>query len=235
MSVSEIDPAFGAGVATPVDQSAAAPRPVVEPLEMSWAGKRAFDLVFGTVLLALFTPLMLLVAFAVFFDTGGPIFFRQARVGRHGRTFMVFKFRSMTTDAEEQLSRSSELLGHYLAGDYKICHICDPRVTRIGKFLRRTSLDELPQLFNVLAGDMSLVGPRPVRPDELERYEDRRSFYLRLRPGMTGIWQISGRCTIKFPRRAELDEQYARRCSFGSDLAILARTPWAVVKGRGAN
>ena len=237
MSVSEIDPTFNA-VLPPAEAAFAGAAPglleVVQP-SITWTGKRAFDLVFGSLMLVASAPLMLVVAFAVFFDTGGPIFFRQERVGRHGRNFLVFKFRSMIADAESRLLESEELFGHYLAGDFKISHIDDPRVTRIGKFLRRTSLDELPQLLNVLTGDMSLVGPRPVRPDELERYKHRRSVYLSLRPGMTGIWQISGRCTIKFPRRAELDEQYAERCSLPTDLKILLRTPWAVVRGMGAN
>ena len=143
----------------------------------------------------------------------------------------MLKFRTMQPDAEHQLRSNGELLERFTASDHKIPSRLDPRVTLTGRFLRRSSIDEIPQLFNVLAGDMSLVGPRPVERTQLAQYGELRPYYLSMRPGLTGLWQVRGRNRIKFPARAKVDEHYARNCSFLLDVGILVRTPVAVLRG----
>ncbi|MDQ4131956.1 MAG: sugar transferase [Actinomycetota bacterium] len=200
----------------------------------AWRGKRLFDLAVSMVLLLLSVPVFLVVAAAVALTSPGPVFFRQRRVGFAGTEFEILKFRTMHVGAEEVLAEDAELLRHYLDGDHKIpCHL-DPRVTAVGRFLRLSSLDELPQLVNVMRGEMSLIGPRPVRPDELPEYRQVPFAYLAVRPGLTGLWQVSGRSQIAFPLRAEIDAEYYRRCSLLTDVAILARTAVAVLACRGA-
>jgi exopolysaccharide production protein ExoY len=201
-----------------------------------WRGKRALDVTVTAVLIVLFLPVFLVVALAVKASSPGPVLFRQRRVGRGGREFLIFKFRTMDTDAELKLRTDEELHRRFLAGDHKLPSRTDPRVTRVGRLLRRSSLDELPQLLNVLAGDMSLVGPRPVVHPELVRdYEGFESSYLSLRPGLTGLWQVSGRSTVGFPERAHLDERYRASCGPWTDAKILLRTPLVVVTGLGAD
>jgi lipopolysaccharide/colanic/teichoic acid biosynthesis glycosyltransferase len=195
--------------------------------------KRGLDVVLSLVALLLTIPVWLIVAVLVRVTSRGPVFFRQSRVGRQGRMFTVFKFRSMCSDAEARL-KDPGVYDTYVATGYKLPVAEEFRVTRVGQFLRRSSLDELPQLFNVLRGDMSLVGPRPVVPAELESYGDLVDCYLRVRPGISGLWQVSGRSHIRFPERAELDNDYFKGRSLRADLAILARTPGAVLRGDGA-
>lgn len=212
---------------------------VVEPVQMPpppvhyHRAKRALDVVCSLILLVVTLPVMVAAALLVLATSRGPVLFRQSRVGRHGRPFTVLKFRSMCADAESQL-RASGLYDAYVAAGYKLPVARDWRVTRVGRFLRKTSIDELPQLFNVLRGDMSLVGPRPVVPAELAGYGDLVDCYLRVRPGITGIWQVSGRSHIQFPQRAHLDQEYASSRSLRLDLAILLRTPRAVFRRHGA-
>ena len=207
--------------------------PVVHP---GWRGKRALDIVASVLLILVFLPVLLLVALAVKATSPGPVLFRQRRVGRGGRDFLILKFRTMDSDAERRLRTDEELHRRFLAGDHKLPSRTDPRVTSIGGLLRRSSLDELPQLFNVLAGDMSLVGPRPVVHTELVRdYDGFESSYLSLRPGLTGLWQVSGRSTVAFPERAHLDERYMASCGPWTDAKILLRTPLVVVTGLGAD
>jgi lipopolysaccharide/colanic/teichoic acid biosynthesis glycosyltransferase len=179
-------------------------------------------------------PVLLLVALAVKLSSRGPVMFRQGRVGHGGRQFTIRKLRTMQANAEAALVLEPRLLEIYVDQDHKIPVRLDPRVTRVGRWLRKTSLDELPQLLNVVRGDMSLVGPRPVRPSELPCYGELLPAYLSVRPGLTGLWQVSGRSEVKFPRRAELDADYSLRCSARLDLAILMATPGAVLRGRGA-
>lgn len=196
-------------------------------------GKRALDVTVSLVGLSLTLPVWLVVAIMVRRTSPGPVLFRQPRVGRDGRAFTVLKFRSMCIDAEARL-RHLGLYETYVATGYKLPLADECRVTRVGRFLRKTSLDELPQLLNVLRGDMSLVGPRPVVPAELSSYGDLVHCYLAVRPGITGIWQVSGRSHVRFPERAHLDHHYFHRRSLRLDLAILARTPLAVLRGDGA-
>lgn len=199
---------------------------------VAWAGKRALDIVVSLLLLVLLAPLFVALAVAVLLSSPGGALFRQERVGQGGRRFVMLKFRTMTTGSEEVLAATPALLGQFSA-DFKIPNRSDPRVTRLGKSLRQSSLDELPQLLNVLKGDMSLVGPRPVQPAQLSAYGEHQDAYVALRPGLTGLWQVSGRNSIHFPERAEIDAEYRRRCGPGLDLRILVATPIAVLTRRG--
>lgn len=197
------------------------------------ATKRAFDVAGSLAVLLVTLPLWLTVAILVRSTSRGPVLFRQARVGRDGRSFTVLKFRSMCTDAEARLKEGG-LYDTYVATGYKLPVAHEFRVTRVGRVIRKTSLDELPQLVNVLLGHMSLVGPRPVVPCELDSYGELAHCYLGVRPGITGMWQVNGRSDVVFPERAHLDRDYFHRRSLRLDLAILARTPAAVVRGNGA-
>ena len=193
--------------------------------------KSAFDRTVGGLLLVLLSPLLLAIALVVRLTSRGPAFFRQTRVGVDGRTFTMIKFRSMMVGAEAQqaslkaLSDGNEVL-------FKMRR--DPRVTRIGGWLRRFSLDELPQLINVVRGDMSLVGPRPPLPEEVAGYSDDATRRLRVRPGVTGLWQVSGRSDLSWEESLRLDLRYADNWSLAMDLQILWRTVRAVVRGTGA-
>jgi exopolysaccharide biosynthesis polyprenyl glycosylphosphotransferase len=198
------------------------------------AVKQAVDLVGATVGLVVAAPLMAVVALAVKLDSPGPVFFRQERVGTGGRRFGVFKFRTMVNGASDAAHR--ELVSRMLAGDeketaragkgstrvYKL--LGDERVTRVGRLLRRTSVDELPQLFNVLRGEMSLVGPRPPIPYEIEAYAHWQYDRLEVRPGITGLWQVSGRNLLTYGQMCELDVEYVRNWSLWLDLMILLKT-----------
>jgi exopolysaccharide production protein ExoY len=200
-----------------------------------WRGKRCFDVVVSLVLIVLLAPVMLLAMVAVRLTSPGPVFFRQSRVGRGGKDFWILKFRTMLEDAEERLLADQDLYGRYLEGSHKLpCHL-DPRLTKVGRFFRVWSIDELPQLFNVLAGDMSLVGPRPVRRSELADYGNHLDSYLSVKPGLTGLWQVSGRSRIHFPARAELDARYRVACGAWTDLRILLKTPLAVLLRLGSD
>jgi len=195
--------------------------------------KRAFDLVGALALLIAAAPLLGLVALAITLEDGGPILFRQIRVGKHGRRFVMFKFRSMVPNAEAlkaQLLAQNEMRDGIL---FKIRK--DPRITRAGRVIRKLSLDELPQLFNVVLGDMSLVGPRPPVPSEVALYDPAHRRRLAATPGITCLWQISGRNEIDFQGQVRLDVQYIERQSLWLDLAILLRTLPAVISGRGAS
>jgi Undecaprenyl-phosphate galactose phosphotransferase WbaP len=193
------------------------------------------DLILGVLLLILAAPVMALIAVAILLESGRPVFFRQERVGRGNSRFRILKFRTMVVDADEVLSM-------HLAEDPDAWHEWetthklrnDPRVTRVGRLLRRTSLDELPQLWNVLAGDMSLAGPRPITDKEIPRYGQAFPFYMLTRPGLTGLWQVSGRNDTTYRRRVELDVRYVRHWSPLLDLKLLLRTVRVVIVGKGA-
>ena len=183
-------------------------------------GKRALDLLGTAGLLVVLFPLVLAVAAAIKLDSAGPVFYRQERVGRFGRPFRLWKFRSMVVGAETK-------------GAGILVEAGDGRITKVGRFLRKLSLDELPQLFNVLAGEMSLIGPRPGLAYQVEKYDDRQKRRLLLRPGITGWAQIHGRNAIDWERRIELDVQYLERLSLRTDLYVLARTLPVILKGEG--
>ena len=198
-------------------------------------GKRAIDLLGALVILVLLLPVLLILAVAIRLDSKGPVLFCQKRIGRFGRPFTVFKFRTMVTDAEKHLL-DLERVNQTPQGLLNVKD--DPRVTRVGRFLRRTSLDELPQLLNVLRGEMSLVGPRPWHVRDCERMAllDPQSYELRLsvRPGVTGLAQVHGRKECAPHRILELDRDYASRWSLSRDFAILYQTVGVVLSGEGA-
>jgi exopolysaccharide biosynthesis polyprenyl glycosylphosphotransferase len=193
--------------------------------------KFIFDKLFGVALLVLFAPLLLLIAAAVKLTSVGPVLFRQTRIGIDGAEFTMYKFRSMAVDAEQRLAalRARDEGNGML---FKMKR--DPRVTRVGAIIRRLSLDELPQLWNILRGDMSLVGPRPPLPEEVAAYSDDATRRLRVRPGLTGLWQVSGRSDLSWEESLRLDLRYVDNWSLALDLAILWRTLRAVIQGSGA-
>jgi lipopolysaccharide/colanic/teichoic acid biosynthesis glycosyltransferase len=202
------------------------------------AAPRAWDLAQRALALLLFVfvlPLMLLTALAVLLQDGGPILFRHRRIGLDGQAFGCLKFRTMGVDAQERLAellaRSADAREEW-ARDQKLRH--DPRITAVGHFLRKTSLDELPQLFNVMAGEMNLVGPRPIVESEIARYGRRFHSYRAVKPGITGLWQVSGRNDVAYATRVALDSLYARRRSLRLDLWILVMTVPAVLTRQGS-
>jgi exopolysaccharide biosynthesis polyprenyl glycosylphosphotransferase len=195
------------------------------------AAKRAFDLALGTLALVLTLPIWVAAAVLVKATSPGPVLFRQERVGRYGRRFTVLKFRTMVVDAEERLAE----LRHRNEADGPLFKLRDdPRITRVGKVLRRMSIDELPQLLNVLGGDMSLVGPRPPLQSEVDAYEDWQRDRLEVRPGITGLWQVSGRSDLSFDEYVRLDLFYIENWSLAFDLYLIAKTIPAMVAARGA-
>lgn len=197
--------------------------------------KRGFDVGLVLLVLPLLVPVMALIAMAIRWDSAGPILLFQRRVGRHGSIFKMWKFRSMVVGADVKLERYlSENPQARIEWNETQKLRFDPRVTKLGRFLRRTSLDELPQLWNVLCGEMSLVGPRPIVSEEISRYEAVYPLYMQSRPGLTGLWQVSGRSNVSYSRRIVLDKIYIRRWSMKMDLRILLRTIPAVLFGRGA-
>ncbi|MEP6817918.1 MAG: sugar transferase [bacterium] len=229
---------------TEVDQIGALPmiRLFREPLsDFARGTKRISDIVIGVVTLALFSPFWLLIALLIKFDSKGPVFYAQERVGMDGRIFVVYKFRTMRVDADSEIHREYQrkfIAGHAEAnvGDaqkpaYKLRD--DPRITSVGRMLRRLSLDEVPQLFNVLRGDMSIVGPRPPIPYEVEAYELRHRKRLDMKPGLTGLWQVSGRNRLPFEEMVKLDLFYIENWSLLFDLRIILRTVLVMLRGDG--
>jgi len=204
------------------------PNTIVGP---KFAIKRAMDLGLSILGMIFVLPLMGIMALAIKLDSPGPVLFIQTRVGRGGKLFKAYKFRSMVADAE-QLKPQLEQLNEADGPLFKIKD--DPRLTRVGKFLRRTSLDELPQIFNVIKGEMSLVGPRPALPEEVEAYEPWHRKRLEALPGMTGLWQVSGRSNLGFDEMVMLDIYYVENWSPGLDISILIRTIPKVLIGEGA-
>ena len=190
----------------------------------------------------LLSPLLVIIAILVKVTSRGPVLFRQERLGQCGRPFQFLKFRSMRVDAdssihekyiEEFIKKNKTTTDREGCPVYKL--VADPRVTRLGRFLRKTSLDELPQFFNVLKGDMSLVGPRPPIPDEIKQYDIwHRRRVLEMRPGITGIWQVHGRSRTTFDEMVRMDLQYARNWSIWTDIRLILKTPMAVLRGEGA-
>lgn len=194
--------------------------------------KRAFDLVTVSLGLILVAPVLLLIAALIKLEDGGPVFFKQQRVGKAGKIFRMWKFRSMVTDAEALKSELLDQNQHATGVTFKMAN--DPRITRIGRLLRRFSIDELPQLINILRGEMSLVGPRPASHYEVSEYNSLHLRRLKVTPGLTCIWQVSGRSEIEFERQVRMDIEYIEAASFWFDLKLLMRTVPAVVSGRGA-
>ncbi len=203
--------------------------------------RRIFDIVFALALILLLSPLLIGIALAVRLDSRGPAFFRQRRVGYEEREFTLFKFRSMRTDADPKSHQ--EYVTALIKGEgansngggenlYKLA--VDNRITGVGRWIRRWSLDELPQLFNVVRGDMTLVGPRPAIPYEVAEYPNWSRERFAVKPGLSGYWQVSGRSERTYEEMVRLDIEYAKRRSLGLDLSILLKTPWVVLSRKGA-
>lgn len=208
--------------------------------------KRTIDIIGGIFLIILFSPIMLAAAIAIALTSPGPILVEPAnptaqRVGKNGKLFYHYKFRSMMVDAYNLLRTNpkfKKLYAEYKRSSFKLYK--DPRITKVGKFIRKYSIDEMPQLFNVLKGEMSIVGPRPYFVEELEeqqgKYPHTQKFVkqtLTVRPGITGYWQVSGRSEVHFDKRIEMDAYYAKKRSFLFDLMIILKTPWAMLSGKG--
>jgi len=201
------------------------------PPRAAYLCKELLDRVLAVVLLAVLAPLLLVIAALVAVTTPGPVFHRRRVVGRYGVEFDAFKFRTMVTDADAVLRAQPELLREF-GTNMKLR--ADPRLTLIGRFLRRASLDEVPQLINVALGSMSLVGPRMIAPEEMPKFGDALATRLAVKPGITGLWQVSGRQELAYDDRVRLDLHYIENWSLWLDLAILARTIPAVLSMRGA-
>jgi lipopolysaccharide/colanic/teichoic acid biosynthesis glycosyltransferase len=206
--------------------------------------KRIIDVVGSVVLGMIFFPACLVTALAIRIDSMGPVFADvPERVGKNGTPFRLFKFRSMVQDAHRLLRtdpQMKDLYDKYKKSSYKLKH--DPRITRVGRFIRKHSIDEIPQLINVLRGEMSLVGPRPYYFDELAEQQRKYphtkklvNLVLKVKPGITGHWQVSGRSEVHFDKRIAMDAEYVRKRSVCYDLFILFKTPWAMITGRGAH
>lgn len=209
--------------------------------------KRTTDLVGASILLVLFSPIMLFTAIIIMITSPGPILVEATnshmkRIGKKGKIFRLYKFRSMFVNADISLKndpRFKKLYKEYKESSFKLHK--DPRVTKFGKFIRKYSIDEMPQLLNVLKGEMSIVGPRPYHADEIEeqqrRFPNTQDFVKEtqtVKPGITGFWQVSGRSAVDFDKRIEMDAYYARKKSLLLDLLILLKTPWAMISGKGA-
>lgn len=198
------------------------------------------DILISLVGIAVLFPLMILIAVLIKVSDGGLVIYSQERIGRHRRPFRIFKFRTMVENADEILFKNRELYDQARSGSHKIEN--DPRITWLGRFLRKYSLDEIPQFFNVLRGEMSFVGPRAYRPDELQKYErenvhDQRYLeaLLCVKPGITGLWQVNGRSTVSFDERVRMEALYSQKVSLMLDLLIILKTPLAVIKAKGAS
>ena len=206
--------------------------------------KRFIDIISASILLIIFSPIMLIVAIAIKLDSPGPILAdTPRRVGKNNRYFYPYKFRSMIVNAYYLLKTDPKFKAAYEeqqhGGNYKIKK--DPRITKVGKVIRKFSIDEVPQLINVLRGEMSLVGPRPYYPEELQKqqkaYPQTKELVkevLSVKPGITGYWQVTGRSEVKFDKRIQMDADYARKKSIFLDLWIIFKTPWAMISGKGA-
>jgi lipopolysaccharide/colanic/teichoic acid biosynthesis glycosyltransferase len=218
-----------------VDQQRAAPIRTMRPASRRHASgesvKRILDLLLAGAAILVLSPMLLLLALIVRMDSRGPVLHRRRVMGRDGAQFDAFKLRTMHVDGDTILARHPELRDA-LARDHKLSN--DPRITRCGVWMRKFSFDELPQLFNVCRGEMSLVGPRMISPPELQRYGDNAAELLSVRPGITGLWQVSGRSSLAPEDRVRLDLSYVRTQSIGMDIALLFKTIPAVLRGRGA-
>lgn len=195
--------------------------------------RRLTDIVIAIALLVVLSPVLVAGFVAVLVTSGWPVLFGHERVGRAGRRFRCWKLRTMRIDAERHLEREPGLKTEYMANGFKLPNGKDPRVTRLGRWLRRTYIDEIPQLFNVVAGSMSLVGPRPIVPAELSEYGDDAEDLLQVRPGITGAWTVRGRLRPAYPERARIELDYLRNRTALQDLVILVRSIPVVLRGQG--
>ena len=197
--------------------------------------KRCIDILLAILGLIVTSPLFILIALLYLFgESKGQVFFKQQRYGKSGKKFNIYKFRSMVVNADEKLKSNKLLYEKYLLNNYKLEQEEDPRITKIGRFLRKTSLDELPQLINVLKGEMSIVGPRPIVDEELIEYKHLKDDFLSVKPGITGYWQISGRSEVGYPERVDLELYYVYHQSLLLDIKIILKTVVVVFLKKGA-
>lgn len=194
--------------------------------------KRGIDVILSTIALVVLSPVFLILAILIKLDSKGPVFFLHTRIGKNGKNIKIYKFRTMVTNAEELIKEfTPEQMKEYKE-NYKLTN--DPRITKIGKFLRKTSLDELPQLINIIKGDLSIIGPRPVVKDELEKYGENMAKFLSVTPGLTGNWAANGRNNTTYEERMKLELEYVDNISFKTDVKIFFQTIYAVIKKEGA-
>ena len=197
--------------------------------------KRSIDIIFASIGLIVASPIFLLLkVFYLFGESKGPLFFKQKRYGKGGEKFTIYKIRSMVVNADEKLRANKELYEKYVLNNYKLDQNEDLRITKFGRFLRRTSIDELPQLINVLKGDMSIVGPRPIVDEELLEYKHLKDDFLSVKPGITGYWQVSGRSEVGYPERVKLELYYVYHQSLLLDIKIILKTVGVVFLKKGA-
>ena len=194
--------------------------------------KRAFDFILSLAGIIIFSPIFVIIAISIKVDTKGPVFFKQKRAGKNGKPLYIYKFRTMVTNAEELIATFSPEQKKEWEENYKLKD--DPRITRVGKLLRKTSLDELPQLINILKGEMSIVGPRPVVEEELSWYKNDVDTILSVKPGLTGWWAVNGRSEVPYPKRCDLEMYYVRNACLLLDIKILFYTIKAVFSQKGA-
>ena len=194
--------------------------------------KRVIDVILASIALILLSPLFAIIAIAIKIDSKGPVFFEHKRIGKNGKIINLYKFRSMVINAEELIkSFTPEQMKEYKE-NYKLTN--DPRITKVGKFLRKTSLDELPQLINIINGDLSIIGPRPVVADELEKYGTNKDKFLSVTPGLTGYWAANGRSNTTYEQRMEMELYYIDNLSLKMDIKVFFKTILSVVKKEGA-
>lgn len=197
--------------------------------------KRLTDIVLSIIALICFSPIFLVVwIMSLFGENKGPVFFKQTRIGKYGKPFKIYKFRSMIVNADEILHADPVLYRKYVDNNYKLEPEEDPRVTRLGHWLRKTSIDEIPQFINILRGEMSIIGPRPIVKEELAVYGDRVGKFLSVKPGAMGLWQASGRSNIGYPERCELELSYVDQASYWFDIKIMLKNIISIFKSTGA-
>lgn len=194
--------------------------------------KRIIDIIIGVIGLIICLPIFVIIGIIIKIDSKGPIFFKHKRIGKHGKKIEIYKFRTMIDNAEEAMKNFTEEQKKEFAENFKLEN--DPRVTRVGKILRKTSLDELPQIINILKGEMSIIGPRPIVKSELEKYGNNQGKFLSVAPGLTGYWAANGRSDVSYEERMALELYYVENRSLILDLKIFFKTIWSVLKGKGA-
>ncbi|QCR26341.1 sugar transferase [Priestia megaterium] len=203
-------------------------------LKFERGASRLIDIILAITFIIILLPIMLIIFLLIKLDSRGPVLFKQQRIGKDGEAFLILKFRTMIINSEQKLKGNPVLYRKYIENSYKLDPSEDPRITKLGEFLRKTSLDEIPQFLNVLIGDMAIVGPRPVLLDELKEYGNKREIFLSVKPGITGYWQVSGRSNIGYPERVNLELYYIERKNILFDISIIGKTFISVLKKKGA-
>lgn len=194
--------------------------------------KRILDVVISSIALVILSPIFLILAILIKIDSKGPVFFKHTRIGKNGIIFKMYKFRTMYDNAEDMIKEFTPEQMKEWKENYKLTN--DPRITKMGKFLRKTSIDEIPQLINILKGDLSLIGPRPVIEEELEKYKENKEKFLSVKPGLTGYWAANGRSNTSYDERMKMELYYVDNMSFKLDIKIFFKTILSVVKKEGA-